>query len=300
METNGRDRRRLRNMLVQPRKQLRYAMHFFVFAAMFGLFAQWMTYRAVQTVIDHILAQAGQAGTLGPVIDDAIAVAVLQSAWLLPFAGFAALVYSAVLLHRFVGPLVPIRRHLKRLESGDYSADCSIRAHDEMHELVDDVSRLTDALRQQDRAGRVPPIRRIGQSGFSIIELLAVLTVISVLAMIGVSQFIAAYDRARQRSTLADMRSVAVAASAFHVDKGDYPTSFDDLEPYYIQAVATVDRWGNAWVFESDDAGYQLSSLGKDADAGPTPPDAWIDEPFECDLVLRNGAFVQAPVNPGA
>lgn len=301
MNASGRDRRRLRNILLQPRKHLRYALHFFFFAAIFGVFAQWMTFRAVQAVIDRILAQAGEAGTLGPVIDDAVAVAMLQSAWLLPFAGGAAVVYSAVLLHRFVGPLVPIRRHLKRLQERDYSAECAIRADDEMHELVADINQLTEALREQDRTAlrHLQPVRRANQDGFSIIELLAVLTVISVLSMIGVSQFIRAYDRARQRGTLADLRSVAAAAGAFHVDQGEYPDGFDDLEPYYIQEVATVDRWGNAWEFVAEDGAYRVSSLGKDAAAGPAPPEHWFDEPFECDLILRNGAFIQAPDSPG-
>lgn len=302
MSQHRTDRRRFRNILLEPRKQLRYATHFFVFAVVVGVFMQWMTYRAAQSVVDRILAQAGVAGTLGPVIDDARAVAVLQSAWLLPVVGISALVYSAALLHRFFGAVVPIRRHIEQLRRGDYSGTCEVRAGDELYEIATELNSLTEALRDRQHTGStdVVPPRRAGERGFSIIELLAVLAVISIVAMIGVSQFIRAYDRTRQRSTLADMRSISAAAGVYLVDNGGQPTRFADLEPYYIQKVATVDRWGNAWSFESEENAYLVSSPGKDGIAGPEPPEEWFDEPFECDLILRNGTFVQAPRTSGA
>jgi len=145
------NRRTLRGMLLQPRRQLRYGMHFFAFAVGVALFAQWMSYRAVDVVVGRILQQAGEGETLGPVVADAIGVTMLQTTWLLPIAGIAALIYSSRLFHRFIGPQVSINRHLRRLAAGDTSAECQIRDSDELHELVDEINRLTAALRERGR-----------------------------------------------------------------------------------------------------------------------------------------------------
>ncbi len=44
------DRRRWRNLLLEPRRQFRYGRHFFLFGALAVLFVQWISYRAVTEV----------------------------------------------------------------------------------------------------------------------------------------------------------------------------------------------------------------------------------------------------------
>jgi len=302
--TGARNRRRLRSILLEPKLQLRYGMHFFVFGALAVLFVQWISYRAIVEVVGRILEQAGQGETLGLIVRESIGITMLQAGWLLPVIGGAALFYSARLFHRFIGPQVNIRRHLRKLGDGDYSDTCRVRASDELRELSDEINELTERLREREErladnaaAPSTSHLRRVGEGGFSLIEVLAVLAVISILGMLSVSQFVSAYDRARQRGTLADMRSIASANGTYEIDNGQAAPTLDELGPYYLNPVAPVDRWGAAWEYEGPDPSYELRSLGSDSTAGPLPPDPWADEPYECDLVLRAGVFVQAPAN---
>ncbi|NKB87660.1 MAG: prepilin-type N-terminal cleavage/methylation domain-containing protein [Acidobacteria bacterium] len=134
------------------------------------------------------------------------------------------------------------------------------------------------------------------EHGFSLIELLIVVVVIGVLASIAVPQLVEAYDRSRQRASIADMRSIALANATYHTDSGSYAASFEDLMPAFLNPVPPSDAWGNAWVYAaSGEDDYQVSSLGTDGVSGPAPPSPWFDSPYEADLVLTNGAFTQVP-----
>ncbi len=133
------------------------------------------------------------------------------------------------------------------------------------------------------------------EAGFSLIELLVVLAVVMIIGMIAVSQFLTAYDRSRQRGTLADLRTLASANGTYSVDHGDYSSTLDGVAPYYLGTIPPVDRWGYAWEYSYVDGTYELSSRGSDGAVGPEPPMGWDGAPYECDLIVENGAFRQAP-----
>ena len=134
-----------------------------------------------------------------------------------------------------------------------------------------------------------------GQGGYSIIELLLVLGLVAVLTAIVVPQLMSAWDRARQRASMADMRSIASANGVYRVDYSTYAPDLDALMPYYMEPVPPTDAWNTVWVYESTGRDYLLSSLGTDGAPGPAAPSPWYDQPFEADLVVQNGAFTQAP-----
>jgi len=104
-------------------------------------------------------------------------------------------------------------------------------------------------------------------------------------------------ERRRRRpseQTMADMRSVAVAAEAWAVDHNDlYPPSTTwaelrkELEPAYIKELPLKDGWGNelAWIVSTDRKHYRIVSAGADKDR------------HEDDIVFADGTFVQAPKN---
>jgi general secretion pathway protein G len=134
------------------------------------------------------------------------------------------------------------------------------------------------------------------RGGFSVVELLVVLAVVGVVAVIVVPQLIRAYERSRQRVTLADLRSVAVANATYRTDFGEYAAALSDIESAFGTPLPDGDAWGNDWVYSrmAEDQ-YTVSSYGRDGAAGPAAPDPWTDEPFEADLIVTNGAFTQAP-----
>jgi len=50
-----------------------------------------------------------------------------------------------------------------------------------------------------------------------------------------------------------------------------------------------------AWVYATGPDTYTISSMGSDGAPGPVPSQPWTDEPFDRDIVLRDGRFTQAP-----
>lgn len=289
------NRRKLRNILLEPRLQFRYAFRFFVFSAIAIGLIQVVSYFLIQNVVTRVLTQAGpQAEILVPVIDLAVRTELLRSAWMLPVVCIAALAFTSKMLHRFIGPAVPIKRAIDRLAEGDYGIECRTRANDEMQDVVASINALSKAL-EAKHSSEVDRARRRRETGFSLVELLVVLALVMIIGMLTVSQFLGAYDRSRQRSTLADLRSIASANGTYALDNGDYAVGLADLAPYHMGTMPAVDRWGYAWGYEYTDNAYELKSRGSDGAEGPPPPMSWPGEPFECDLVVQNGTFVQVP-----
>jgi hypothetical protein len=80
------------------------------------------------------------------------------------------------------------------------------------------------------------------------------------------------------------------------VDTGAYPQELSELhDGGYLALVPATDGWRNAWVYETEEDGYTLTSLGADGRPGPAPPSPWISGAYDCDLVLTNGQITQGP-----
>lgn len=65
----------------------------------------------------------------------------------------------------------------------------------------------------------------IGRRGFTLIELLIVVAIIAILAAIAVPNFLEAQTRTKISRCKADMRSMATAIEAYHLDWNRYPFS---------------------------------------------------------------------------
>ena len=143
------------------------------------------------------------------------------------------------------------------------------------------ISKLNSALRRDE--------------GFSLIELLIVVAIIGIIAAIAVPQLMNAMDRGRQRRSMADMRNIATANGTMRVDTGTYSATLAGLAPTYMQIAPNNDGWGNAFVYATGADTYTITSNGSDGAAGPAPPATWINDPYDPDITLQDGAFIQAP-----
>lgn len=154
---------------------------------------------------------------------------------------------------------------------------------------------------------------RRAERGFTLIELLIVVAIIALITGIAMVAYFTAVDRARQKRTVADMRSIAAAWEARASEMQSYAVAgyqFPETEatheelsqvlmPTYCRSVARVDGWGRAFEFATG-AGpkeYGIRSAGRDGvfqEGGEyTPGDT--DDP-DCDIVYGNGGFVTYPV----
>ena len=138
--------------------------------------------------------------------------------------------------------------------------------------------------------------------GFSLLEVLIVVTIVSFIATIAIPGLLNAMHRGRQGATIADMRTIATALERYAVDNQSYPTVegmpelAKELEPDYVKELPLADGWNHPYVYETDSHGstYTLLSPGKD---GELQDDELITvtHDFAADIVCVDGVFVQRP-----
>lgn len=161
------------------------------------------------------------------------------------------------------------------------------------------------AAGSRDRARTLAPRSReagAAHAGFTLIELLVVVAIIGIVSAILVVAVQTAVDRARQRGTMADMRSLGMALETYNLDTSRYPvdgSSMTELTsaliPYQTSVVRALDHWQHEYHYASDGIyNYSVESYGKDGQDSPQISFATRFE-FERDLVLSNGFFVASP-----
>lgn len=138
---------------------------------------------------------------------------------------------------------------------------------------------------------------------------LGAVAVIGILAAIAIPNMMTAMQRAKQKRTMADMRSVATALEAYGTDKNEYPQArtLDELSsalaPTYVREVPRLDGWETELRYEcwgeEKCTNYALGAAGADKlweneSLQQYTPETKTGD-FDCDIVFANGNFVQYP-----
>lgn len=121
--------------------------------------------------------------------------------------------------------------------------------------------------------------------GFTLVELLLVLVILSVLAVVIVPKFSGRSQQAKVTGAQADIAALETALGLFEVDCGRFPTTEEGLQalirqpgdldgwkgPYLTRGNLPKDHWGNHYVYRcpgQHNNSYDLCSFGPDGQEG--------------------------------
>ncbi|MFQ5701996.1 MAG: type II secretion system protein [Acidobacteriota bacterium] len=102
--------------------------------------------------------------------------------------------------------------------------------------------------------------QRVGQEGFTLLEMLVVSGIIALLSLIAITLVSDVVNKARAVRTVNDMAVISKGIDAFAKDNGGIPnfsglTSVDQLKqflvPTYLKFMPTKDAWGNNIYYEA-------------------------------------------------
>src|SRR5216683_6429908 len=94
---------------------------------------------------------------------------------------------------------------------------------------------------------------RIGQRGFTLIELMIVMSIILILIGIAAGNYQRSVLRSREAVLKQDLQEMRKAIDNFTMDKQAAPQSQDDLVPQYLHAIPVDPITNNKdWVFVTD------------------------------------------------
>lgn len=166
--------------------------------------------------------------------------------------------------------------------------------------------------------------KRRSQKGFTLIELLIVVAIIGIIAAILIPNLLDALQKAKQKRTVGDIRSIGTAWFSWLTDQvgaasaganqyaysfgtrltGDQllSTLYSSSSMFYIQKVPNKDGWGGAYDFGY--AGSPLAekvmgvrSMGRDSafDSTSYTMGPFVATKYGSDIVWADGFFVRYP-----
>ena len=151
--------------------------------------------------------------------------------------------------------------------------------------------------------------------GFTLIELLIVVAIIGIIVAIATVNLINAIQRAKQKRSMGDLKTLATAVEAYTTDHDYYPAAAGfalpagltlptgtfgavagQVTPTYLRAAPLVDGWNSFFLYGTSPSrsDYALTSTG--ADGAPETAPVWgATTDFNADIIIVDGTFVQFP-----
>jgi general secretion pathway protein G len=131
--------------------------------------------------------------------------------------------------------------------------------------------------------------RQFHQAGFTLLELLVVLTIVSLLAVVAGPQVVRYLGKAKSETAKLQIRTVSTALDLYLLDNGSYPPQRVGLPallqaplgaarwkgPYLKKPDSLIDPWGRPLIYRvpGRQGDYDLYSLGRDNAEGGTGED---------------------------
>lgn len=138
----------------------------------------------------------------------------------------------------------------------------------------------------QAEVRRERPVPVLGQGGFTLIEIMVVITILAMLAALVAPKLIGQTDKAKVTDAQLQIRNIGQALDLYKLDNGVYPSTEQGLEALvskptvgviprnykqdgYIRTIPD-DPWGNPYVYLSpgQSGPYDMFSFGEDGVEG--------------------------------
>jgi general secretion pathway protein G len=123
-----------------------------------------------------------------------------------------------------------------------------------------------------------------GNKGFTLIELMVVIVILSILAVYMAPRLVGRDDQARQLRAKVDIEALETALKLYRLDTGSYPTTQQGLEALTIQPEGAKnwrsggylekgrllkDPWGNEYIYLSPGTHGEFDIISYGADGQP-------------------------------
>ncbi len=136
---------------------------------------------------------------------------------------------------------------------------------------------------------------KMSRSGFTLVEIMVVMTILAILAVIVVPRLVGRTDDARRTATRIQIKNIEQGLNLYKLDNSTYPDTEQGLsalvqeptigeipknfrEEGYLPKIPN-DQWGNPYLYVSPGThrDYDIISYGADGEAGGEGKDADIE-----------------------
>ncbi len=143
--------RKLKNLLIAPRFQLKLCLYYFVSGLLFLGAIVFVAYQKLLTVQDLMNSNPVMDFQIQSQVNDLMFETVLFTlVGFVAYIGFTS-VFAILISHRIAGPVVAIRALIEALKAGNYDYQRNLRPNDELNEVMKSLKDLALVLKDKVR-----------------------------------------------------------------------------------------------------------------------------------------------------
>ena len=146
----------------------------------------------------------------------------------------------------------------------------------------------TPPLRKGEEINNKQIMKQKIKNGFTLVELIVVITIIAVISTIALVSFGGTNRKARDARRMSDLQKIAIALEMARQVNSTYPATIDSLTPNFLQTLPT-DPKGYSYVYALTDAyHYVLSGYMEDLGSTNMAPSGTCGAPGNCNYKITN------------